>query len=65
MLNGRYAAGFSNTLMTKHVQLYLRAVEEQGGPASIGGVTAKLWERFAETEPGADFTRIFRCVEGS
>jgi 3-hydroxyisobutyrate dehydrogenase len=65
VLNGRYAAGFTNSLMTKDVQLYLRAVEEHGGPSSIGAVTASVWERFAVTEPGADFTRIFPFVEGS
>jgi 3-hydroxyisobutyrate dehydrogenase-like beta-hydroxyacid dehydrogenase len=62
VLTGRYAAGFSNSLMAKDVQLYLRAVAEQGGPSSIGRVTASVWERFAAAEPGADFTRIFPFV---
>jgi 3-hydroxyisobutyrate dehydrogenase-like beta-hydroxyacid dehydrogenase len=65
VLTGRYASGFTNTLMAKDLRLYLRAAEEQGGPASIGGVTAGLWERFAAAEPGADFTRIFPFVAGS
>ncbi|MGW3285866.1 NAD(P)-dependent oxidoreductase [Streptomyces sp. NPDC001002] len=65
VLTGRYAAGFANSLMDKDVRLYLRAVEEQGGPASIGEVAAAVWRRFAEAEPGADFTRIFPFVEGS
>ena len=65
VLTGRYAAGFTNSLMAKDVQLYLRAVEERGGPASIGAVTASVWERFAAAEPGADFTRIYPFVEGS
>ena len=51
--------------MAKDVRLYLRAVEEHGGPASIGAVTASVWERFATAEPGADFTRIYPFVEGS
>ena len=62
VLTGRYAAGFANSLMAKDVQLYLRAVEERGGPSSIGEVTALVWERFAAAEPGADFTRIFPFV---
>jgi 3-hydroxyisobutyrate dehydrogenase-like beta-hydroxyacid dehydrogenase len=62
VLTGRYAAGFSNALMRKDVQLYLRAVAERGGPASIGEVTASIWERFAAAEPGADFTRIYPFV---
>jgi 3-hydroxyisobutyrate dehydrogenase-like beta-hydroxyacid dehydrogenase len=63
VLNGRYAAGFSNSLMAKDVQLYLREVEEQRGPSSIGAVIVSVWERFAAAEPGADFTRIFPFVE--
>ena len=65
VLTGRYAAGFTNSLMTKDVRLYLEAVQEQGGPASLGTVTAAVWERFAVAEPGADFTRIYPFVEAS
>lgn len=65
VLTGRYAAGFTNSLMTKDVRLYLDAVRERGGSSSIGAVTTSVWERFAEAEPGADFTRIFPFVEGS
>jgi 3-hydroxyisobutyrate dehydrogenase-like beta-hydroxyacid dehydrogenase len=65
VLTGRYAAGFTNSLMTKDVLLYLRAVAEQGGPSSIGSITASVWEKFTAAEPGADFTRIFPFVEGS
>jgi 3-hydroxyisobutyrate dehydrogenase len=63
VLTGRYASGFTSTLMTKDVGLYLRAVEARGGPAAIGQATAALWERFAAAEPGADFTRIYPFVE--
>lgn len=62
VLTSRYAAGFTNSLMEKDVQLYLRTVEEIGGPTSIAEVTASLWERFAAAEPGADFTRIFPFI---
>ncbi len=65
VVNGRYASGFTNSLMTKDLQLYLRAVEERRGPASVGAVVASIWERFATAEPGTDFTRIFPFVEGS
>jgi 3-hydroxyisobutyrate dehydrogenase-like beta-hydroxyacid dehydrogenase len=65
VLTGRYASGFANSLMAKDVGLYLRAVKEQGGPATIGAVTASVWDDFAAAEPGADFTRIFPFVEGS
>jgi 3-hydroxyisobutyrate dehydrogenase len=64
VLTGRYAAGFTNSLMAKDVGLYLREVSERGGATSIGEVTASVWERFAQDEPGADFTRIFPFVAG-
>ena len=51
--------------MSKDVELYLRAVEEQGAPSTLGEVTASVWERFAAAEPGVDFTRIFPFVERS
>ena len=65
VLTGRYAAGFTNSLMTKDVRLYLHAVREQGGPSSIAAVTTSVWEEFATKEPGADFTRIFPFLERS
>jgi 3-hydroxyisobutyrate dehydrogenase len=61
----RYASGFSHLLMAKDVDLYLEAVEDEDGPASIGRVTASVWDQFSESEPGADFTRIYPIVEGS
>jgi 3-hydroxyisobutyrate dehydrogenase len=65
VLTGRYASGFANSLMAKDVQLYLEAVAAQGGPSVLGRVTASVWERFAASEPGVDFTRIYPFVEGS
>jgi 3-hydroxyisobutyrate dehydrogenase len=62
VLTGRYASGFTNSLMAKDVALYLAAVEAHGGPAAVGSVTAATWKRFATAEPGADFTRIFPFV---
>lgn len=63
VLTGRYAAGFSNSLMNKDVALYLREAEERAAPTAIGQVTASVWESFAAAEPGADFTRIYPFVE--
>lgn len=56
---GRFAAGFTNSLMAKDVRLYLDAVAQLGGPAEIGKPIVALWERFAAAEPGTDFTRVF------
>ena len=50
--------------MAKDVRLYLSAVDDAGGPASIGAATASVWERFAAQAPGVDFTRVFPFVEG-
>ena len=65
VLTGRYASGFTKSLMAKDMDLYLRAVEDGGSAASIGAVTVSVWERFAAAEPGADFTRIYPFVEQS
>lgn len=63
VLTGTCASGFANSLMAKDVRLYLEAVRDQAGPSVLAPVTAAVWERFAEAEPGADFTRIFPFVE--
>jgi 3-hydroxyisobutyrate dehydrogenase-like beta-hydroxyacid dehydrogenase len=65
VMNGRYAAGFTSSLMTKDLHLYVEAARAQGGPSTIGVVTASVWDRFAAAEPGVDFTRIFPFIEGS
>jgi 3-hydroxyisobutyrate dehydrogenase len=65
VLNGRFASGFTNSLMSKDLSLYLAALEAQGSPSVLGAVTAEVWERFTEVEPGSDFTRIYPFVEGN
>ncbi len=65
VLTSRYAAGFTNSLMAKDLQLYLGATQSQGSPSVLAPVTAAIWQRFALTEPGADFTRIYPFIEGS
>lgn len=62
VLPGRYASGFANTLMAKDVRLYRQAVVGQHGPDEIGQVTEAIWQRFADAEPGVDFTRIHPFV---
>ncbi|MET9992770.1 NAD(P)-dependent oxidoreductase [Streptomyces mutabilis] len=59
VLTGRYASGFSNTLMSKDMSLYLRETEALGGAAALAAVTQAVWEAFATAEPGADFTRVY------
>ena len=63
VLTGRYASGFTSTLMAKDLGLYVDAVGEEHTADSLGAVTASVWERFAATDPGSDFTRIFPFVD--
>ncbi|MEU9450427.1 NAD(P)-dependent oxidoreductase [Streptomyces sp. NPDC048277] len=65
VLTGRYASGFSNSLMAKDVRLYLREVDETDGPAALAAVTEAVWEAFSAAEPDVDFTRIYPFVSGS
>ena len=66
VLTGRYSAGFANTLMAKDLRLYLEAAEARpDATRKIGALTASVWERFAEAEPGADFTRIYPFLAGT
>jgi 3-hydroxyisobutyrate dehydrogenase len=62
VLTGRYASGFTNSLMAKDVQLYLQAVADSGGPSTVGAVTTAVWGAFAADAPGSDFTRIYPFV---
>lgn len=64
VLTGRYAAGFTNSLMCKDLQLYLAAAETEGSPTLLGEVAALVWERFSEADPGVDFTRIYPFIRG-
>lgn len=65
VLTGRYASGFANTLMTKDLGLYREAAASTGGPDAVAAVTVAAWQRFADDEPGADFTRIHPWWSGS
>jgi 3-hydroxyisobutyrate dehydrogenase-like beta-hydroxyacid dehydrogenase len=62
VLTGRYASGFTNSLMAKDVHLYLQAVTDQHAPSTVGAVTSAVWHAFADREPGVDFTRIYPFV---
>ncbi|MFN8025389.1 MAG: NAD(P)-dependent oxidoreductase [Acidimicrobiia bacterium] len=65
VLTGRYASGFSNSLMAKDVRLYLGEAEAAGGPTVVSELVAGLWQRFAADEPGVDFTRVYPWSTGS
>ena len=57
-----YDAGFTNTLLAKDVRLYLEAVAEARTADEVSQTVVGLIRRFADTEPGADFTRIYPFV---
>ncbi|HXW33492.1 MAG TPA: NAD-binding protein, partial [Acidimicrobiales bacterium] len=65
VLTGTYGAGFTNTLMAKDLELYLHATEAQGTPTVLAPVMTSLWQRFAASDPGVDFTRIYPFIEGA
>jgi 3-hydroxyisobutyrate dehydrogenase-like beta-hydroxyacid dehydrogenase len=64
VLTGTFAAGFANGLMAKDVRLYREAVAASRTPDYLGGVTATVWQHFADMQPDADFTRIYPFVAG-
>jgi len=64
VLTGTYASGFLNTLMAKDLRLYLGAVRQQGTADTMAAITAQIWKRFAESDPGVDFTAVYRFTEG-
>jgi hypothetical protein len=51
--------------MAKDVRLYVDAVHSSHGETLFGDLARSVWERFAEDQPGADFTRIFPYVSES
>ena len=62
ILPDKYDAGFTNTLMTKDVTLYLQNVRAAGTPDTVAATLTDVWQRFQAAEPGADFTRIYPFV---
>jgi 3-hydroxyisobutyrate dehydrogenase-like beta-hydroxyacid dehydrogenase len=58
VLTGAYRSGFTNSLMTKDLGLYLQAAESSGSPARVGRLCTEVWQQFTAEEPDADFTRI-------
>ena len=59
IIPGHYAAGFTNTLLTKDLCLYLAEVQQQHTPDRLGAVVTEFWQRFTQAEPNTDFTRVF------
>lgn len=62
---GTFDAGFSTTLMTKDVSLFLDQVRRAGTSDAIASAMASLWQAADAEMPGSDFTEIYRYVAGS
>jgi 3-hydroxyisobutyrate dehydrogenase len=59
-----YDYGFAAALMSKDVELYLESVENMDVPHDISTVVARTWRDFAAAVPDADFTYIYKYLDG-
>jgi 3-hydroxyisobutyrate dehydrogenase-like beta-hydroxyacid dehydrogenase len=58
-----YDFGFAGTLMAKDVSLYLAEAEEAETPHTVAASVARLWQRFHQAHPDADFTYLYQYFE--
>ncbi|MEM7041364.1 MAG: NAD(P)-dependent oxidoreductase [Pseudomonadota bacterium] len=58
----RYDGGFAAAMMAKDVRLYLEEVGDAGSASTLAAQINALWSDFDDSEPGADFTRIFPFI---
>ena len=65
VLTGMFRSGFTNTLMAKDVDLYVRAVDARGTPDRLGRTCAEIWREFVAEQPDTDFTRIYPFTAGT
>ncbi len=59
-----YDYGFAASLMSKDVDLYLEIVEATNTPHDIGTVIGQTWRDFVARFPDADFTYVYKYLEG-
>ena len=64
IIPGKYDAGFTNTLMTKDLELYLAGGQGAGSAKRLSEPLVGLWRDFLAAEPDGDFTRIYPFVKG-
>ena len=63
VVTNRYAAGFSNTMMSKDISLFRESVLEAQTLSPIGKIVQEYWEQFSELEPLKDFTQIYHFLK--
>lgn len=61
---GLYDAGFTNTLMSKDVRLFLEGVREDDLAERVSERVAAIWRDFEADAPGVDFTRVYPWTAG-
>ena len=59
-----YDYGFAASLMSKDLDLYLEIVEATNTPHCIGAVMGQTWRDFVARFPDADFTYVYKYLEG-
>ena len=59
VVTNRYAAGFSNTMMSKDISLFRESVLKAQTLSPVGKIVQEYWEQFSELEPLKDFTQIY------
>ncbi len=58
-----YDGGFAASMMAKDVRLYLDEVTSSGTAARLADQINQIWSEFDQSEPGADFTRIYPYIK--
>jgi 3-hydroxyisobutyrate dehydrogenase len=64
ILHDRYDAGFTSTLQSKDVGLYLENARSAGVADDIAAVVAQVWAEMAAATSGADITRMYTFTCG-
>ena len=59
VVSNRYAAGFSNMMMSKDVKLFRESVLIAQTISPIGKMVDDYWQQFSKDEPNKDFTEIY------
>jgi 3-hydroxyisobutyrate dehydrogenase len=62
ILTETYDAGFTSTLLTKDLELYEQALENDGAANPVSATVVDLWRQLDAAEGPADFTHIYPFV---
>lgn len=63
IINEKYDGGFAASMMAKDVRLYLEEVIGIGTASHLATEINALWSGLDQTEPNADFTRIYPYIK--